>query len=110
MNKITKNIEKENERSSDLFFRFPLKKYIINIIILNCTLMIKIPRLGGGIYVRADLSVMNILGYCDWLCPNRFTYLHMLSANQLHDYCRCTRCLSFDLDFIADPGQGHKTL
>ena len=32
---------------------------------------------------------------CARLSPNRFTYLHILGANQLYNHCRCATYLSF---------------
>ena len=42
------------------------------------------------------------------LAKNRFTYLHILGANQLHNICKCATHFHCHIDFIADPGQGHK--
>ena len=32
---------------------------------------------------------------CERLGRNRFTYLHIIGANQLYNHCRCARYLSF---------------
>ena len=72
------------------------------------------PNGGRRIHVCPSVrpSVRNRGGtLCARLSRNIFTYLHTLDANQLYNDCRCATYLSFfDLDFISDPGQGHKKL
>ena len=54
-----------------------------------------VPNRGGTLCVR--------------LSPNRFTYLHILGANQLYNLVDVQHTFHFDLDFISDLGKCQKT-
>ena len=48
---------------------------------------------------------------CARLSPNRFTYLHILGANQLYNHCRCAPYLSFwPWFYFRSRSRSHKTL
>ena len=44
------------------------------------------------------------------ILKKRFTYLHILGANQLHNHVYVQDTFHIDRDLISDPGQGHQNI